>query len=44
MKKIFLLLMLILQACGQTGPLYYPDEKSPVHVEPEHEESEEEEE
>jgi len=39
MKKInvFIIgfLMLGLQACGQTGPLYYPDEKPPIHVEPE---------
>ncbi|MCK5479088.1 MAG: lipoprotein, partial [Methylococcales bacterium] len=25
--------LLGLQACGQTGPLYHPDEKAPIHVE-----------
>jgi predicted small lipoprotein YifL len=38
MKKILLILMLALQACGQTGPLYFPDEQPPIHVEPEPEE------
>ena len=38
MKKILLILILALPACGQTGPLYFPDEKPPIHVEPEQEE------
>lgn len=36
MKKFLLLPLLLflgLQACGQTGPLYLPDEKPPIHVE-----------
>lgn len=37
MKKIQLLSLLLiifsLQACGQTGPLYHPDEEPPIHVE-----------
>ncbi len=32
MKKILFLLILSLQACGQTGPLYHPDEKAPIYV------------
>ena len=35
MKNILILLFLTLQACGQTGPLYHPDEKAPIHVEKE---------
>ncbi|MCK4842652.1 MAG: lipoprotein [Methylococcales bacterium] len=40
MKKLPFLLVLgllipSLQACGQTGPLYHPDEKAPIHVEKE---------
>lgn len=31
----------LLQACGQTGPLYLPDEEAPVYV-PQEEEGEEE--
>ena len=39
MKKFLLplLLLLGLQACGQIGPLYHPDEKAPIHVEDEDE-------
>ena len=40
MKKFLLSLLLPLfillglqEACGQTGPLYHPDEKAPIHVE-----------
>jgi len=37
MKKFLLPLLLFLflglQACGQTGPLYHPDNKAPIHVE-----------
>ena len=37
MKKfllpLHLILLLGLQACGQTGPLYHPDESAPIHVE-----------
>ena len=37
MKKFLFLLLLFLlsglQACGQTGPLYHPDDKAPIHVE-----------
>ena len=33
---LLFLLMLGLQACGQTGPLYHPDEKAPIY-EPEEE-------
>ena len=34
MKKFLALLsILLLQACGQTGPLYMPDEEAPIHVE-----------
>ncbi|WP_084191024.1 LPS translocon maturation chaperone LptM [Methylomarinum vadi] len=29
---------LVLQACGQTGPLYLPDEKPPIYVPEEQEE------
>lgn len=33
MKKLLLLLILLsLQACGQTGPLYHPGEKAPIYV------------
>lgn len=32
MSLIFLMSLL---ACGQTGPLYLPDQKPPIHVEPE---------
>jgi len=35
MKKCLLLLplsLLILQACGQTGPLYISNEEAPIHV------------
>jgi predicted small lipoprotein YifL len=35
MKKLLFLLILALQACGQTGPLYLPDEEPPIHVEKE---------
>jgi len=39
MKKFkllsLLLILLALQACGQTGPLYHPDEEPPIHVEKE---------
>ncbi len=31
-KLLFLLLTLNLQACGQIGPLYHPDEKAPIYV------------
>lgn len=34
-KTILLLLILGLNACGQTGPLYHPDEEAPIHVEKE---------
>ncbi len=34
-KTILLLLLLGLNACGQTGPLYHPDDKAPIHVEKE---------
>ncbi|WP_349431802.1 lipoprotein [Methylomarinum sp. Ch1-1] len=27
-----LMLSLLLQACGQTGPLYLPDEEPPIYV------------
>jgi predicted small lipoprotein YifL len=27
-----LILSIVLQACGQTGPLYHPDEKAPIYV------------
>ena len=27
-----LILALLLQACGQTGPLYLPDEEPPIYV------------
>lgn len=30
-----LLMALCVQACGQTGPLYLPDEKPPIYVPPE---------
>ena len=30
---LHLVLLMGLQACGQTGPLYHPDEKAPIHVE-----------
>ena len=30
-----LFLLLGLQACGQTGPLYHHDGKAPIHVEDE---------
>ncbi|MCF6252084.1 MAG: lipoprotein [Methylococcaceae bacterium] len=32
MKKLLFILILSLQACGQTGPLYLPDEDAPIHV------------
>ncbi|KAF3978202.1 MAG: lipoprotein [Methylococcales symbiont of Iophon sp. n. MRB-2018] len=34
MKNILQLVILsiALQACGQTGPLYHPDEKAPIFV------------
>jgi len=32
MKKLLFLFILGLQACGQTGPLYLPDEKAPIYV------------
>lgn len=32
MKKLLFLLILGLQACGQTGPLYHPDGPAPIHV------------
>ncbi len=35
MKKYFLLLIFALQACGQTGHLYLPDQEAPIHVEKE---------
>ena len=36
MKAINLLvLLLILTGCGQTGPLYLPDDTPPVYVPPE---------
>ncbi|TAL41781.1 MAG: lipopeptide [Methylovulum sp.] len=31
---LFLLLNLILAACGQPGPLYLPDKASPAPIEP----------
>lgn len=41
MKKLILLMMMMLsQGCGQTGPLYLPDAPPPIHVEPETEEEE----
>ncbi|MGR9116182.1 MAG: LPS translocon maturation chaperone LptM [Gammaproteobacteria bacterium] len=37
MKKInypiLLPLLILLSGCGQTGPLYLPDEPPPIHVE-----------
>ncbi len=27
-----IIISLLIQACGQTGPLYLPDEPSPVHI------------
>ena len=35
MKKFLPLLIFGLQACGQTGPLYLPDQEPPIHVEKE---------
>jgi len=35
MKKFLFLLILLLQACGQTGPLYLPDQEPPIHEEAE---------
>lgn len=39
MKHTALLLLialgLLVQACGQTGPLYLPDQKPPIYVPPE---------
>lgn len=32
MKKLLFLFILGLQACGQVGPLYHPDEKAPIYV------------
>ncbi|WP_174627358.1 LPS translocon maturation chaperone LptM [Candidatus Methylobacter favarea] len=32
---IFLLLGSVLPGCGQPGPLYLPDSRPPIHVEPE---------
>ena len=37
MKKLLLFLslaplILVLQACGQVGPLYHPDEEAPIYV------------
>jgi len=32
MKKLLFILLLGLQACGQTGPLYHPDEPAPIYV------------
>ncbi len=40
MKSKLLLMCLIclgLQACGQTGPLYMPDDTPPIYVPPEEE-------
>lgn len=34
-KYIFLILIIGLNACGQTGPLYHPDGKAPIHVQKE---------
>ncbi|MFW5443185.1 MAG: LPS translocon maturation chaperone LptM [Methylococcaceae bacterium] len=42
MKKIkflsLILLILCLQGCGQTGPLFHPDENAPIIEIPEEEE------
>jgi predicted small lipoprotein YifL len=35
------IIALIIQACGQTGPLYLPGGKAPIYVPPEPEEQEE---
>ncbi|MDQ8039352.1 MAG: lipoprotein [Rickettsiella sp.] len=32
LKLIYFILALSLSACGQTGPLYLPDQKPPVYV------------
>jgi len=32
MKKLLFLLILGLQACGQTGPLYLPDDEPPIYI------------
>ncbi|MFK5951399.1 MAG: lipoprotein [Methylococcales bacterium] len=32
MKKLLFIFILGLQACGQTGPLYLPDEQAPIYV------------
>ncbi len=39
MKNYIVLIssLLLLAACGQTGPLYLPDSPPPIHVEPERE-------
>ena len=38
-----LIITLIIQACGQTGPLYLPGDEAPIYVPPEAEEQEQEE-
>ncbi len=36
LELIFVLaFMMLAQACGQTGPLYLPDEAPPIYVPPE---------
>ncbi|KAF3981153.1 MAG: lipoprotein [Methylococcales symbiont of Hymedesmia sp. n. MRB-2018] len=44
MKNILRLVVfsIALQACGQTGPLYHPDEKAPIFVPEDQYENEEE--
>jgi predicted small lipoprotein YifL len=37
MKKFLFILLLGLQACGQTGPLYLPDQEPPIHTDKEKE-------
>jgi predicted small lipoprotein YifL len=32
--------ILLLNACGQPGPLYLPSQKPPIHVEPERQKNE----
>jgi predicted small lipoprotein YifL len=32
---LFILILPLIQGCGQPGPLYLPTEKPPIHVEPE---------
>ena len=39
-KTLFLCIILLgLQACGQTGPLYLPGEEAPIHVPDEEEDN-----